>query len=326
MNVKKNSSEKKPIPVIFGVKSFKLNEKEKIFFKKSNPLGFILFTRNCKNYKQTKSLINELKKITSHKYTIVMIDQEGGRVSRLKKPNWNTYQAAEYFGIKAKKDLLFAKKLVLENSIRIAKDLKKLGINMNCAPVLDVKYDFTNNIIGDRSFSSNPIVVSRLGKSFCTGHKKIGVIPIIKHIPGHGASSKDSHKTTPKVNLDLITLNKKDFLPFKELNKEPAAMIAHIIYSKIDKEIACCSKEIIKKIIREKIGFKGLLISDDINMKALKGSIKNKVKTILNSGCEIVLHCNANLNEMMQIYSTIPLIKNITLKKISKLNNLANFK
>ena len=321
MNVRNNFL-KKPIPIIFGVKSYKLKKKEKNFFQESNPLGFILFERNCKNYKQTKLLIKDLKKTTSHKYTMIMIDQEGGRVARLKNPNWKLYPSAEYFGIKAKKNLSVAKKLIFKNSIEIAKDLKKLGINMNCAPVLDVKYDFTNNVIGDRSFSSNPRIVSELGKSFCNGLKKIGIIPIVKHIPGHGPSSRDSHKTTPNVDLDLISLNKKDFLPFKKLNKEPAAMIAHIVYNKIDKEIACCSKEIIKKIIRKKIGFKGLLISDDINMKALKGTIKNKVKAILKSGCEIILHCNANIKEMMQIYSSIPLIKNETLKKVSKLNNL----
>ena len=321
MNVRNNFL-KKPIPIIFGVKSYKLKKKEKNFFQESNPLGFILFERNCKNYKQTKLLIKDLKKTTSHKYTMIMIDQEGGRVARLKNPNWKSYPSAEYFGIKAKKNLSVAKKLIFKNSIEIAKDLKKLGINMNCAPVLDVKYDFTNNVIGDRSFSSNPRIVSELGKSFCNGLKKIGIIPIVKHIPGHGPSSKDSHKTTPKGDLDLISLNKKDFLPFKKLNKEPAAMIAHIVYNKIDKDIACCSKEIIKKIIRKKIGFKGLLISDDINMKALKGTIKNKVKAILKSGCEIILHCNANIKEMMQIYSSIPLIKNETLKKVSKLNNL----
>ncbi len=321
MNVRNNFL-KKPIPIVFGVKSYKLKKKEKNFFQESNPLGFILFERNCKNYKQTKLLIKDLKKTTSHKYTMIMIDQEGGRVARLKNPNWKLYPSAEYFGIKAKKNLSVAKKLIFKNSIEIAKDLKKLGINMNCAPVLDVKYDFTNNVIGDRSFSSNPRIVSELGKSFCNGLKKIGIIPIVKHIPGHGPSSRDSHKTTPNVDLDLISLNKKDFLPFKKLNKEPAAMIAHIVYNKIDKEIACCSKEIIKKIIRKKIGFKGLLISDDINMKALKGTIKNKVKAILKSGCEIILHCNANIKEMMQIYSSIPLIKNETLKKVSKLNNL----
>ena len=321
MNVRNNFL-KKPIPIVFGVKSYKLKKKEKNFFQESNPLGFILFERNCKNYKQTKLLIKDLKKTTSHKYTMIMIDQEGGRVARLKNPNWKSYPSAEYFGIKAKKNLSVAKKLIFKNSIEIAKDLKKLGINMNCAPVLDVKYDFTNNVIGDRSFSSNPRIVSELGKSFCNGLKKIGIIPIVKHIPGHGPSSKDSHKTTPNVDLDLISLNKKDFLPFKKLNKEPAAMIAHIVYNKIDKDIACCSKEIIKKIIRKKIGFKGLLISDDINMKALKGTIKNKVKAILKSGCEIILHCNANIKEMMQIYSSIPLIKNETLKKVSKLNNL----
>ena len=321
MNVKNNFL-KKPMPVIFGVKSFKLNKKEKDFFQESNPLGFILFERNCRTYNQTKLLIEDLKKTTSHKHTMIMIDQEGGRVARLKKPNWKSYPSAEHFGIKAEKNLSIAKKLVLKNSIEIAKDLRKLGINMNCAPVLDVKYDFTNNVIGDRSFSSNPKIVGELGKSFCNGQKKMGIIPIIKHIPGHGPSNKDSHKTTPNVDLDLISLNNKDFLPFKKLKKEPVAMIAHIIYNKIDKEIACCSKKIIKKIIRKKIGFKGLLISDDINMKALKGTTKKKVQAIWKSGCEIILHCNANIKEMMQIYLSIPLIKNNTLKKINRLNNL----
>ena len=314
MNVKNNFL-KKPMPVIFGVKSFKLNKKEKDFFQESNPLGFILFERNCRTYNQTKLLIEDLKKTTSHKHTMIMIDQEGGRVARLKKPNWKSYPSAEHFGIKAEKNLSIAKKLVLKNSIEIAKDLRKLGINMNCAPVLDVKYDFTNNVIGDRSFSSNPKIVGELGKSFCNGQKKMGIIPIIKHIPGHGPSNKDSHKTTPNVDLDLISLNNKDFLPFKKLKKEPVAMIAHIIYNKIDNEIACCSKKIIKKIIRKKIGFKGLLISDDINMKALKGTTKKKVQAIWKSGCEIILHCNANIKEMMQIYLSIPLIKNNTLKK-----------
>ena len=321
MNVKNNFS-KRPIPVIFGVKSYKLQKKEKIFFEKSNPLGFILFERNCKNFHQTKLLIKDLKKTISHKHIMILIDQEGGRVTRLQSTNWKSYPSAEYFGIKAKKNLAIAKKLVFKNSVDIAKDLKKLGVNMNCAPVLDVKHNFTNNVIGDRSFSSNPEIVSELGKSFCNGLKKIGIIPIIKHIPGHGPSNKDSHKTTPNVDLDLISLDKKDFLPFKKLNKEPAAMIAHIIYNKIDKEIASCSKEIIKKIIRNKIGFKGLLFSDDINMKALKGTTKNKVKAIIRSGCEIILHCNANIKEMMQIYLSIPFIKSKTLKKISKLNNL----
>ena len=322
MNVKNNFL-KKPIPVIFGVKSYKLNKNEKKFFQKSNPLGFILFERNCKSFNQTKLLINDLKKTTSHTYTIIMIDQEGGRVARLKKPNWDLYPPAEFFGTKAEKNLSLAKKLVLKNSMKIAKDLKRLGINMNCAPVLDVKYDFTNNEIGDRSFSSNPVIVSELGKSFCIGHKKKGIIPIIKHIPGHGSSSKDSHKTTPNVDLDLLSLNNKDFLPFKKLNKESAAMVAHIIYKKIDKTIACCSKKIIEKIIRKKIGFNGLLISDDINMKALKGSIRNKINTILQSGCEIILHCNANTKEMMDIYTSIPLTKNKTLKKLSKLIDLS---
>ena len=201
MSVEKNIK-KKPIPVIFGLEGYKLQKKQKDFFKSANPLGYILFKRNCKNIIQTKELIKDLKETTSHDCTIVMIDQEGGRVSRLKKPIWKSYPSSEHFGKKAENNLSIAKKLVLKNSIEIGKDLKQLGINMNCAPVLDVKHDYTNNIIGDRSFSSNPKIVSELGKSFCSGLKRTGIIPIIKHIPGHGPSNVDSHLRTPMVNLD----------------------------------------------------------------------------------------------------------------------------
>ncbi|PPR34357.1 MAG: Beta-hexosaminidase [Alphaproteobacteria bacterium MarineAlpha6_Bin3] len=321
MNAKKNFF-RKILPVIFGIKGFKISKKEREFFLKSNPLGFILFERNCKNSNQVKSLTKELKKTTSHKHTMIMIDQEGGRVARLKKPNFNSYPNAEFFGIIAENNIRKAKKHVLINSIMIGQELKKLGINMNCAPVLDVKYNFTNDVIGDRSFSHDPKIVSELGMSFCKGLKKKRVVPIIKHIPGHGSSKKDSHKTTPVVDLDLSSLNNKDFIPFKKLNKEVVAMVSHIIYSKIDKKVACYSKKIIKNIIKKKIGFKGLLISDDINMKALKGSINHRVVNILESGCDIILHCNANLKEMKQITSSIPYIKNSTLKKVSKLKDL----
>ena len=155
MNVKKKIL-RKPLPVIFGIKGYKLNDREKIFFKKTNPLGFIFFERNCKNKKQVKSLVDNLKNLLSHDKAFFLIDQEGGSVSRLNNPIWKKYPTAKYFGDKAKKDLLNAKELTFKNSLRIAKDLKELGINMNCAPVLDVTYDYTNNVIGDRSFSSDP--------------------------------------------------------------------------------------------------------------------------------------------------------------------------
>tara|TARA_B100000029_G_scaffold435906_1_gene450224 strand:- start:17835 stop:18791 length:957 start_codon:yes stop_codon:yes gene_type:complete len=316
------SVKKRIKPIIFGIKGLKLNDKEKKLFIKSNPLGFILFERNCKNINQLKKLINELKKITDHNHTMIMIDQEGGRVSRLKEPNWKTFPSSQYFGKKAEHNLDLAKKLVFNNAKKISKDLKKLGINMNCAPVLDVLYDFTNKIIGDRSFSFDPNIVSELSKEYCNGLKINNVLPIIKHIPGHGASKFDTHLVTSKVNLSLSELEKKDFIPFKKLNKEKAAMISHIIYTKIDSKAACESKKIVNKIIRKKIGFKGLLFSDDINMKALKGSLKNKVRSILSSGCEVILHCNGNIDQMNKIQSVIPFMKSNVLKKISRINYL----
>ena len=228
-----------PKAIIFGLKGKKLTIEEKKVFQNINPLGFILFERNCKNVKQTKMLIQNLKRIVSHNFPLIMIDQEGGRVARLKKPNWKEYPAAEFFGNKAKKNLSLAKKMVFINAEKIGKELKKLGINVNCAPVLDIKYDYTNNIIGDRSFSSDPNTVSILGQAYCNGLKKAGIIPVVKHIPGHGCSTIDSHIATPVVKNNINLLNEKDFVPFKKLKNEFFAMIAHIIYQKIDSSLAC---------------------------------------------------------------------------------------
>lgn len=320
--LKKRKNKTLPKPVVFGLKGTELTKEEKKSFRKINPLGFILFERNCKNFKQTKLLVNDLKNLIRHDYPLIMIDQEGGRVSRLKKPYWNEYPSAGYFGKKALRNLTDAKKLVYENSRLIALDLKKLGINVNCAPVLDVKHKFTHNVIGDRSFSSNPRTVSVLAAAFCKGLKSLGIIPVIKHIPGHGPSKVDSHKNTPVVNMDLKSLNEKDFLPFKKLNNEKIAMVAHIIYKKLDAFIAPNSEHILKNIIRKKIRFKGLLLSDDVNMKALKGSIQNKVKIILSSGCDVVLHCNGNINEIKKIQLVLPNISKNSLERLKRMKHL----
>ena len=309
-----------PKAIIFGLKGQKLTIEEKKVFQNINPLGFILFERNCKNVKQTKMLIQNLKRIVSHNFPLIMIDQEGGRVTRLKKPNWKEYPAAEFFGNKAKKNLSLAKKMVFINAEKIGKELKKLGINVNCAPVLDIKYGYTNNIIGDRSFSSDPNTVSMLGQAYCNGLKKAGVIPVVKHIPGHGCSKIDSHIATPVVKNNINLLNEKDFVPFKKLKNEFFAMIAHIIYQKIDSSLACESKVIIQKIIKKKIRFKGLLISDDINMNAIKGSFRKKITKILSAGCDIVLHCSGNIKEIKYIQNIIPVINRNSFKKIKKID------
>jgi len=309
-----------PKAIIFGLKGQKLTIEEKKVFQNINPLGFILFERNCKNVKQTKMLIQNLKRIVSHNFPLIMIDQEGGRVTRLKKPNWKEYPAAEFFGNKAKKNLSLAKKMVFINAEKIGKELKKLGINVNCAPVLDIKYGYTNNIIGDRSFSSDPNTVSMLGQAYCNGLKKAGVIPVVKHIPGHGCSKIDSHIATPVVKNNINLLNEKDFVPFKKLKNEFFAMIAHIIYQKIDSSLACESKVIIQKIIKKKIRFKGLLISDDINMNAIKGSFRKKITKILSAGCDIVLHCSGNIKEIKYIQNIIPTINRSSFKKIKKID------
>ena len=307
---------------ITGLKSASLTDKEKKFLKKFKPWGVIIFSRNIKSFDQLNKLINDIKKIFNDINYPILIDEEGGRVNRLKKLFDTSVFTGSFFGKTYKKDI---KKFYLYYRIysrQISYILKSFGININTAPVLDVRRKKSNNIIGDRSFDFDPKIVSKIG-TFCIDEftkNKIGTV--IKHIPGHGLAKVDSHKKTPIVTEKISLLNKKDFYPFKRLNKESAAMVAHIIYNRIDNKLACYSKIIIEKIIRKKIGFTGLLFSDDINMKALKGSIKSRVKNILNSGCDIILHCNANLNEMVQIYKAIPLIKNKTLKKVSVIKRL----
>lgn len=279
--------------IIIGIKSFdlKFNEKQLLYQKK--PLGVILFSRNIRDPKQVKNLIESIKKILGNE-AMILIDQEGGRVSRLNENFWKIYPDAYYFGKIAKNNPLKAKVLVYQNFKEIGKILYNLGINFNCAPVLDLKIKGANNVIGNRAFARDPKIVSKLSLQACKGLLSENVIPIIKHIPGHGRANKDSHFHLPIIRASKKTLQ-EDFYPFIKLNKQPLAMIAHIKYLDLDKtKCATYSKSIIN-YIKYDIGFKGILLSDDLCMKALKGSYKNRAKKAINAGCDIILHCDADI-------------------------------
>ena len=308
----------KPSSVIFGCSGTVLSREEYKFFSEVNPLGFILFQRNCENSEQVKELIISLRDVVNRKDAPILIDQEGGRVQRLKPPHWRPAPAALNFYYLYEQDKLRAIEAVWLNSRLIAHELADLGINIDCAPVLDLLESGSDQVIGDRSYGSDPFVVSALASAACDGFLSGGVIPVIKHIPGHGRASVDSHEELPYVETDEQTLMRSDFIPFKNLCKMPWAMTAHIIFKSLDqKKPATLSSEVIS-LIRNKIGFDGVLITDDLSMRALSGPYKRRGEEAIIAGCDLVLHCNGNLDEMTQVILGCGPISDKSEKRIEK--------
>lgn len=305
MLLKIDDPENPPLAVIFGIAGESLSKEERDFFKAANPLGFILFARNCKDPAQVKKLVADLHDCMGREVPI-LIDQEGGRVQRLKPPHWGEYPPARKFGEMFLRDFAKGRQALKENSKALAGELAEHGINVNCAPVMDVLYPETDESIGDRAYSGDPEMVAALGAAVCEQHLKEGVIPIVKHIPGQGRSTQDSHKTLPVVDADLKTLQENDFVPFKELLSKAFSeavwgMVSHIIYKAVDANLpATCSRKVVHDVIRGDIGFDGLLLSDDICMGALDviGDAGARADMVLRAGCDVVLHCNGNMQEM----------------------------
>ena len=302
---------------IVGIKSTKLSLKEKNFIKRYRPWGIILFTRNIKNIQQTQKLTSEIRKIFNDKKYPILIDQEGGRVNRLKNLISFDNLTSEFFGKKFIKNFL---EFSMYYNLFIDKTsylLRLIGVNINTCPVLDLKIKGSSNIIGDRSFSRNPKMVSKIGDICINLFHKNGIGTVIKHIPGHGLAKVDSHYFTPVVQKELKYLGKNDFVPFKR-KKSFFAMTAHVIFNKIDKKNTVTQSKKLIQIIRKKIGFKNILISDDLSMKSLKGSLKENTIKTFKAGCNIVLHCNANEKEMKIIGENSPLINKFIIKKTSQ--------
>ena len=303
--------------IILSIKGLRLSKEEYSLIQNEKPWGIILFKRNIKNINQLKSLTSEIKKAMNDSLYPILIDEEGGRVNRLKKLFDTTVFTGSFFGALYKKNKRKFKLYYKIYSKQISYILKNTGININTVPVLDVRRRNSDNVIGDRSFSYNHKIVSKIG-NFCIDEftkNKIGTI--IKHIPGHGLAKVDSHKNTPFVKEKVNILNKKDFYAFKN-KKSFFAMTAHIIYQNIDKNFtATHSKEVIK-LIKNKIKFKNLLISDDISMKGLKFSIKENTIKAFNAGCDLVLHCNAKYEEMTTVAKNSPKVNAFITKKTSQ--------
>ena len=302
---------------IVGIKSTKLSNKEKIFLKRYKPWGVILFARNIKNINQTFKLTSSIRKIFNDKNYPILIDQEGGRVNRLRNIISFDNLTSEFFGqlyVKNYKEFKIYYRLFIDKTSYL---LKLIGVNLNTSPVLDLRVKGASNIIGDRSFSKDPKIVSKIG-DYCINffHKnKIGTV--IKHIPGHGLASVDSHNFTPIINKDNKYLVKNDFKSFKN-KKTLFAMTAHIIFKKIDEKNPVTHSKKLIKLIRNKIGFKNILISDDLSMKSLKGNLKENAIKAFNAGCNLVLHCNGNLKEMEIVGKESPIINQFIHKKTSQ--------
>ena len=302
---------------IIGLKSLKLSAKERIFLKEFKPWGVILFARNIKNIKQASNLTSSIRKIFNDRKYPILIDQEGGRVNRLKNLISFDNLTSEFFGnkyINNLKEFKIYYKLFIDKTSYL---LRSIGANINTVPVLDLRIKGASNVIGDRSFSVDPKIVSRIGDHCIKYFHDNGIGTVIKHIPGHGLAKVDSHNFTPIINKKINYLIKKDFIPFKN-KKTFFAMTAHIILNKIDsKNTVTHSKKLIK-LIRNKIKFKDLLISDDLSMKSLKGTLKKNTIKTFKAGCNLALHCNGNFKEMKIVGENSPLIDKFIIKKTSQ--------
>jgi beta-N-acetylhexosaminidase len=292
---------------ISGCAGHALSERERSFLGEARPWGLILFKRNIDSPDQVRRLVDSFRDIAGRADAPVLIDQEGGRVQRMGPPHWPAYPRAAVLGRLAGDDRATKAELVRLSARLIARDLRDVGIDVDCLPVLDIAVPGSHSVIGDRSYGTDPETVALLGRAAANGLLDEGVLPVIKHIPGHGRVTVDSHHELPVVEADLATLEATDFLPFRRLADMPAAMTAHIVYTALDPAApATLSPTVIGEVIRKRIGFDGLLLSDDLSMNALAGSLGSRAAAALRAGVDIVLHCNGELDEGEQVAAAAP--------------------
>jgi beta-N-acetylhexosaminidase len=296
--------------LIVGCSGKELTREEKALFKAEKPWGFILFKRNVETPDQVRKLVESFRNCVGRDDAPVLIDQEGGRVQRLGPPHWPLYPPGRSYGLVHSNDPLVRREIARLGARLIAHDLNALGITVDCVPVLDVPVDGAHDVIGNRAYARDPATIALLGRAASEGLIAGGVLPVIKHIPGHGRAGADSHLALPVVDTDHETLSRTDFLPFRHLADMPLAMTAHVVYSAIDpKRPATTSKKVIRDIIRGEIGYDGLIMSDDLSMKALAGDFADRTKASLGAGCDVVLHCNGEFGEMKAVFDATPELK-----------------
>jgi beta-N-acetylhexosaminidase len=285
----------------------KLSDDERRFFAKERPCGLILFARNCESPEQIRALVRSYKDAVESDDALVLIDQEGGRVQRLRPPHWRNMPPARVYGLLYETDLAMAKKAAFAGSRLIARELRDCGVTVDCTPVLDVPEKGAHEIIGDRAFSTDPEVIIALGRAVMDGCLASGVLPVIKHVPGHGRAKADSHLALPRIDAPAAELEAVDFRPFQALRDAPVAMTAHVLLTAFDgKRPSSTSQVIIGKVIRDFIGLTGFLMSDDIGMKALCGSFAERARAVIAAGCDVALHCSGEFAEMVEVAGAVP--------------------
>jgi len=291
---------------IYGIERLALSDDERSFFRDADAAGFILFKRNCETREQLLRLTDSLRDLYGRDDVPILIDQEGGRVARMRPPEWPAFPAAERFALLYQKAPSSAIEAARSNARALGLMLRGVGVNVNALPLLDVRQEGASDIIGDRALGSEPMQVAALGRAVLDGMASAGVVGIIKHMPGHGRALVDSHKELPVVVATAEELE-TDLEPFERLSGAPMGMTAHVVYTAWDPERpASMSPTVIGNIIRERIGFGGFLMSDDIGMEALQGDFASRSAGVVAAGCDVALHCSGKMDEMVAVASGVP--------------------
>lgn len=302
---------------ITGLAGTRLTEGERAFLSANRPAGVILFARNIADPDQVRRLTADCREAVGREI-LVLVDQEGGRVQRLRPPHWRALPAAARYrsSATALADAVSEARAV---SRLIAQDLRAIGITCNCTPVLDVPVEGAHDIIGDRALGNDVATIIAIGRAIAEGHMAGGVVPVIKHIPGHGRATADSHLELPSVDVSQTLLEASDFAPFKALADMPAAMTAHVVFTEIDAaRPASTSKRVTAEIIRGHIGFDGLLMSDDLSMKALAGPMRERAESVIAAGSDLALHCNGDAAEMTEVAAAVPELEGAALRRFER--------
>ena len=291
---------------ISGCSGTVLTADERSFFAAERPWGLILFARNIRSHEQVRDLVADWRQTVGDEHAPVLIDQEGGRVRRLRPPLVANYPAGEVYGRLYAEDQDAGLRMAWAGARLIAADLADLGITVDCAPILDVPTPVTSDVIGDRAYARDAETVSRIGRAVADGLLAGGVLPVIKHVPGHGRATVDSHLDLPVVEASLEDLRNVDFIPFKALADLPLGMTAHIVFTALDGDRCATQSPVIIDLIRSEIGFDGALMADDVSMKALGGEMRERVEKLFAAGCDLALHCNGDLAEMRAVANVAP--------------------
>ncbi|MBL1420403.1 MAG: beta-N-acetylhexosaminidase [Alphaproteobacteria bacterium] len=303
-------------PLMIGFQGTEFTNAELDFIKHANPYGLMVMRRNVTGRDQIKRLNDQFREAVGREDAVITTDQEGGRIQHLEGPDWPVYPIYEKFHKLIEKDLELAKQVIRRSSRALASDMANAGFNANCSPVLDLSFEGASAVISDRSFGENADIVAQMGEQIIAGFMESGIIPMMKHIPGHGRAMEDSHVTRPIVNASLEKLDASDFLPFKRLNDCPWAMVSHVVYAACDVMPATVSQLVVDEIIRQRIGFDGVLISDCVYMESLDGNIAERCQQVQNAGVDLVLSCHGGAKDWQQWHEKLTPLSETSLNRL----------